>query len=120
MVVCAVTPIVWNLSGRPAEAYPELAFFLIGIPWAISLVVAAAFIAARGFTVTAWEISRNRPFVLSWGIVLTLPGLLILAAWVSPDKGASLIMVFTWGMPFVTAASGMFAVTKTPRGDQSA
>ena len=41
MVLLTLTPIVWNLEGRPAESYPELLFGLYGVPLGLLLVVTA-------------------------------------------------------------------------------
>jgi hypothetical protein len=41
MMVFSMTPVVWNLEGRPAESYPELFFWLYGVPVGLLLVVVA-------------------------------------------------------------------------------
>jgi hypothetical protein len=41
MLTLATTPIVWILSGRPNESYPELLFLFIGVPFAGLMVVVA-------------------------------------------------------------------------------
>ena len=45
MVLFTVTPIVWILTGRPPESYPELFFGIYGVPFAFLLVVASSLFA---------------------------------------------------------------------------
>lgn len=42
MIVGATTPIVWELTGRPSESYPELVFTFIGLPFALLLLLTAS------------------------------------------------------------------------------
>ena len=41
MAVGAFTPIVWILTGRPSESYPELLFAFYGLPLGMLLVATA-------------------------------------------------------------------------------
>ncbi len=48
MVLFTVTPIVWIAQGRPPETYPELFFFIYGIPFAlVMLLISCAIVWVR-------------------------------------------------------------------------
>ncbi len=39
MVLLAITPIAWHLTGDPPESYPELFFALFGVPFGLLVLV---------------------------------------------------------------------------------
>jgi hypothetical protein len=48
IAVLVMTPLAWNLMGRPDETYPEIVYFALGAPPALILLVASSVIALRG------------------------------------------------------------------------
>lgn len=48
IAILVMTPLAWNLTGRPDETYPELFFLGFGVPPAVILLVASSVIALLG------------------------------------------------------------------------
>lgn len=48
VAVLVMTPLAWKLMGSPAETYPELFYFVFGVPPAFILLSASAVIALLG------------------------------------------------------------------------
>jgi len=48
IAILVMTPLAWNLMGKPDETYPELGFLAFGAPPALILLVASTVIAIRG------------------------------------------------------------------------
>jgi hypothetical protein len=42
MAVFGLTPLAWELQGRPSESYPELLFLSLGLPLATTSTIAGA------------------------------------------------------------------------------
>lgn len=118
MIVLSVTPLAWAFLGRQPETYPELLFFLWGVPWALCLTSASIFIAIRGRNILAWRpfgLAACGCFLLPAGVAieiaaayshLRLPRTLYLMA-----QGA---MIANWCVLVALLATGLYGVLKKP------
>lgn len=43
MALCTFTPLVWNITGKRSEEYPELLFAIYGMPLGIAFVIVSFF-----------------------------------------------------------------------------
>ncbi|PVM89772.1 hypothetical protein DDF67_11820 [Caulobacter endophyticus] len=60
MAVLGLTPLVWQVQGRPSESYPELVFLGIGLPLGVISLTAGALLAWNSASRTASNVSGLR------------------------------------------------------------
>jgi hypothetical protein len=121
MVVFALTPLTWELMGRPNESYPEIVFAFAGTPLALIALVAGALIA-RGAAVRS---RRNLGALRGVGFISILGCAWLLwsgfAPWqpVSDSLGTTILAVICLGVPLLAIGLIVLAVVPAMRAFQN-
>jgi hypothetical protein len=120
MGVFALTPLAWELMGRPNESYPELVFAFAGAPLALVTLVAGALIA-RG---AAGRSQRNLAALRGVGSLGVLGCAWLLwsgfAPWqpASDSFGTTILAAICLGVPLLAIGLTILAVAPAMRAFQ--
>jgi hypothetical protein len=93
MAVLGLTPVAWELQGRPSETYPELVFLALGLPLSLISLAAGALLAWNSASRTASNLFGLRLLsllsLLECGVLL---GLTLAPVNLFPSESAGLAL----------------------------
>jgi hypothetical protein len=113
IALLVLTPLAWNLMGRPDETYPEIVYLALGGPPALILLVASSVIALRGSQRLGGALQPAlRPLWLCIAVAVPLTALVLTPVGNLIPKGAAQAVVdFTFHVAWPALAVSVMAAS---------